>query len=108
MALYRGDGVVVVELQVVLARPHDLDGPPDLLREQRRFGDEIRLRLAAEAAAEQRHVADDVALVDAERRGDRLLRRLRFCTGAHAVTLPSRKSATATGGSIVACAWCGT
>ena len=31
-----------------------------------------------------------------------------FCTGAHAVSVPSRKSATATGGSIVAWAWCGT
>ena len=31
-----------------------------------------------------------------------------FCAGAQAVTAPSRKSATATGGSIVACAWCGT
>ena len=76
-----GHRVKKVELQVVLAAPHNLDWPSDFLREERRLGDEVRLRLAAEATAEKRHVADDVALVDAERRSHGLLCRLRILNG---------------------------
>ena len=70
--------VVVVEADVVLARPDHLDRLAELLRQHRRFRRVVRLRLAAEAAAEQRDVADDVLLVDAERRGHRVLHRLRI------------------------------
>ena len=73
--------MIEVELQVVLAAPDHFDRPPDFLREQRRLGDEVRLRLATEAAAEQRDVAHDVALVDAQCSGDRLLCRLRILDG---------------------------
>ena len=76
-----GDGVIEVELQVVLAAPHDLDRPSHLLRENRRLRHEIRLRLAAESSAEERHVTDDVVLVDAEHRGHGVLCRLRILHG---------------------------
>ena len=71
-------GVVVVEADVVLSRPDHLDRFPELLREDGGFRAEIRLRFAAETAAEERHVTDDVLLVDTERLGHRVLRRLRI------------------------------
>ena len=67
----------VVELQVVLARPHDLHGLADLPGEQRRFGGVVRLGLAAEAAAEERDVTGHVGRRDAQRRADGVLHRLR-------------------------------
>ncbi len=67
--------VVVVEADVVFARPHDLDGLAELLGQDRRLGGVVRLRLAAEAAAEQRHVTGDVLLVDAHHGGRPLLAR---------------------------------
>ena len=78
LVIHRRGAVVVVELDVVLARPDDLDRLAELLRQDRRLGAVVRLRLAAEAAAEQRDVAGDVLLVDAERLGHGLLHGLRI------------------------------
>ena len=58
--VHGGRRVEVVELNVVFAAPDDLHRLADLLRKQRRFGDVIGFRLASEAAAQQRDVADDV------------------------------------------------
>ena len=65
----RRRGVEVVELEVVFAAPDDLHRLADLLGEQRRFDHVVRLRFAAEAAAEQRYMAGHVGLGDAERIG---------------------------------------
>ena len=73
----RGHGVVVAVTDLVVARPDHLDRRADVLRQQRRLDDEVGLRLAAEAAAEQRHVQRDLRQVDAERGGHFLARRLR-------------------------------
>ena len=78
LVIHRRRRVVVVETDVVFARPDHLDRLAELLRQHRRFGAIVRLRLAAEAAAEQRHVAGDVLLVDAQRRRHRFLHRLRI------------------------------
>src|SRR5687768_703509 len=69
--------MVVIELQIVLTAPHDLHGLADLPRQQGRFRNVVRLRLAPEAAAEQRYVADDVLFRNPERLGHRVLHRLR-------------------------------
>ena len=68
----RADRVVVVVLNVVLAGPGHLDRCADHSRQQGGFGDVVRLRLAAKAAAEQRHIDGDVRFVDAEDLGDGL------------------------------------
>ena len=68
LVIHRRRRVVEVEMDVVFARPDHLDRLAELLRQHRRFGRVVGLRLAAEAAAEQRHVADDVLLVDADAR----------------------------------------
>ena len=46
----------VVEVDVLFARPGDLDGLADFLREKRGFGDVVGFGFAAEAAAEQSDV----------------------------------------------------
>src|SRR5262245_21563894 len=56
----------VVELDIVGAAPDDLHWLADLLRQDRRFGHIVGFRLASEATAEERHMADDVVLVDAQ------------------------------------------
>ena len=57
------DGVVVAVVQVVLAGPGDLHGRAvHRLAEQPGLDHEVGLRLAAEAAAEERHVDGDVLL----------------------------------------------
>ena len=77
LVVHGSRGMVEVELDVVLAVPDNLHRLPELLRQHRGFRREIRLALAPEAAAEKRHVAGDVLLVDAEGRRHRLLRGLR-------------------------------
>ncbi len=47
------DGAIDVVLDVFLARPDDLDGPVDFLRDAHRFLDIVDFQPAAEAAAEQ-------------------------------------------------------
>ena len=63
-------------LDVVLARPHHLDGALGLLRHQHRIDDELLVAVAApaEAAAHQHVVELDLVAGDAERLGGRLLR----------------------------------
>ena len=60
------DRVVVVELDSSSRRPDNFHRLAELLREHRGFGHVVRLRLAAEAAAEQRHVAGDIFFRDPE------------------------------------------
>src|SRR5215469_11297260 len=62
----RADCVIIIVLDVVLARPRDFDRGADHAREQRCFGDIVRLRLAAKAAAEQGYVDGNVGFVDTE------------------------------------------
>ena len=84
LQVHRRGPVEIIELDVVLARPDDLHRLAELPRQQRGLDDVVGLRLAAEASAEQRHVAGHVFLLDAERVGDRLLHRLRIlgrCVG---------------------------
>ena len=81
--------------------------PPDLARQQRRLDREVALRLAAEAAAEQRACTVISVVLDAERLGDVVARAAGLCTGAHTSHLPSFIRAIAAGGSMVACARCG-
>ena len=105
LVIHRRRRVVVVEVDVVLARPDHLDRLAELLRQHRRFGRVVRLRFPAEAAAEQRHVAGDVLLVDADARRPPLPAPPAGSASApRPSTLPSRNSATAAGGSIDACA----
>ena len=73
----RGDGVVVAVMNLVVARPDHLHRRADVLRQQRRFDDEVGLRLAAEPAADERHVQRDLRQVDPQRGGHFLARRLR-------------------------------
>ena len=68
----------VIEMHVVLAAPDDLYRLAHLLREQRRFRHVIRLRLASESAAQQRHVALHVFLLDAHRARHGVLHGLRI------------------------------
>ena len=97
--------MVVVELDVVLAAPDDLDRLPHLAREERRLRHVVRFRFSAEAAAEQRHVAGDLLLRDAERlRRPSPARPAGSGSRQYVTTLPSLYSATAAGGSIGACA----
>ncbi len=62
-------GVVEAVLDLVFPRPGHLDRLPDLLREQRGLEDEVGLRLAAEAAAQERHVHRDLLHREAQGRG---------------------------------------
>ena len=64
--ILRRRGVVVSVPDVVLAGPGDLDGGADRLRDERRLGSEIGLRLAPEGAAQERHVRRDVGRVHAD------------------------------------------
>lgn len=65
-------------LDVVAARPGELDRPaPHLAREQRRLDHEVRLGLAAEAAAEQRDVHGHLIGLQRQRGGHRVARGLR-------------------------------
>ncbi len=80
--------VVVVELDVVLARPDDFYGTAHFLREHSGLGDVIRLGLAPEPATQQCHVADHVFLRDPQLLRDNVLRRLRILRGG-----PRRHSA---------------
>jgi hypothetical protein len=68
------DGVVVVVLDVVLARPGDLDRGADHARQQCRFGDVVGLGFAAKAAAEQGYVDRDVGFIETEDLSDGLAR----------------------------------
>ena len=70
-------GVVVAVADVVLARPLHAHRRPDRARQQRRLDDEIGLRLAAEAAAQERDVHRHLRGFEAERLSDLLLRGLR-------------------------------
>ena len=63
--------MVIVVLDVVLARPGHLDRRAELVRQQRRLGDVIGFRFAAETAAEQGDVDGDLVLVQTERPGRR-------------------------------------
>ena len=63
----RGDGVVVAVMDLVVARPDHLHRRADLLRQQRRLDDEVGLGLAAEPAADERHVQRDLRQVDPKR-----------------------------------------
>ena len=76
--------MIVVKADVLFAAPNHLDGLAELLRKQGGFDDIIGLRLTAESAAQQGDVADDVFLLDAERRGHGLLHGLRILGGAPA------------------------
>ena len=60
--------MVVVEADVVLARPDHLDRFAKLLREHGRFGGVVRLGLAPEAATQQRRVQGQLLWLDADRR----------------------------------------
>ena len=73
----RAAGVVVAVAGVVVARPLHAHGHAHLARQQRRLDDEVRLRLAAEAAAEERDVDRDLRLLEPQRLGHFLLRALR-------------------------------
>ena len=103
-------GVEVAVLQVVIARPGDLHRRAvHRLGQHGRFDHEVGLGFAAEAAAEQRDVHRDVLERQAQSLGDavaRGLRRLRRAPRPRSV--PSTMRAVAAGGSIVACAKCGT
>ncbi len=88
LVIHGRDGVVVVESEVVFAAPHDLHRLSKFLREHGRFSDIVRLRLTTEPAAKQRHVTDDVFLVDSQCRGDGVLDCLGIlsrCPGCHRV-----------------------
>src|ERR1039457_7730167 len=74
----RGRGMEIVEVNVVLAAPDDLDRLAHLLREQRGFRNVIRLGLAPESAAQQRHMAQHVFFLDAHRERHGLLHGLRI------------------------------
>ena len=72
------DGVVEAVVQVVLAGPGDLHGrSAHRLAEETRLDHEVGLRLAAEAAAEKRHVDGDVLLLQPEPFARARARRLR-------------------------------
>ena len=97
-------GVVEAVLEVVLARPGHLDRrAAHRLRQQRRLDHEVGLRLAAEAAAEQRDV--DRHLLGRPCRAPRRCRRARRLRALHRRpdlrTCRPRDRATAAGGSIV-------
>ena len=96
--------VIEVEVDVVFAASRRPSRACRASSKGRRFRHVVGLRLAAEAAAEQRHVADDVLLLDAERAATVSCTACGFCVGAQTSTLPSLNSATAAGGSIAACA----
>ena len=103
-----GHRVKVVVMQVVVARPDDLHRPAaHLLRQERRFDDEVRLGLSAEAAAEQRDVHRHLLERQPEALRNVLARRCGACVGAHTSQWPLTMRAVALGGSIVACARCG-
>ena len=50
--VHGGDGVIVVELDVVFAAPHHLDRLAEFLRQEGGLGRVVRLRFAPEAAAQ--------------------------------------------------------
>ena len=74
----RRDGVIVAVMHVVVARPQDFHRRPDFAGQERRLHDEVGLRLAAEAPAEQRHVHADAIARDAEHLGERIAGPLRI------------------------------
>ena len=105
--LHRG-GVVEAVLDVVLAGPLHPHRRAHLLREERRLEHVVALRLAPEAAAEQRHVHRDVLDRHPERCRPRPARVPHgLCTGAQTSTLPSATLTSAAGGSMEMCAMCG-
>ena len=77
----RGDAVVVAVLQVVLARPLHAHRGADLAGEPGGLAEEVGLRLAAEGAAEERHVDGDLVDLHLETVGDRRPRVLRRLGG---------------------------
>lgn len=70
-------GMEIVVREVVLARERQLDGRADRLRQQRRLHHVVGLRLAAETAAEQRHVDRHALARQPERLRDLVARGLR-------------------------------
>ena len=70
--------MVIVEVDIVRAAPHHLDGLAYLFRQDRRFGHIIGFRFPPEPAAEQRHVAEDILLPDPQDAGHRCLHSLRI------------------------------
>ena len=77
LQIHRGDGVVVVELDVVFAAPDDFHRLPGFLREEGGFDGIVGLGLAAEASAEESYVAGDIFFFQAESFGDFFLHALR-------------------------------
>ncbi len=81
--VFERDRVVVRVAQIVFARPHHLHRlAVQLLGDERGFGGEVALALAAETAAEQRDVDGDVRGVQAEAFGDVVAHRLRALEAA--------------------------
>ena len=98
------DRMVEAVVDVVLARPDHLDrGAAHFLRDERRLDREIGLRLAPEAAAEQRHIDRDLLGREAERLRHQIVRGLR-ALHARPDLAPCRRlcAPVAEGGSIVA------
>ena len=64
--VHRRDRIVVIELNVVLARPHNFHRTPNFARQNCRFGDVVRFRLPSEPSAQECDVADHVLFADPE------------------------------------------
>ena len=105
----RRDGMIEAVLDVVLAGPdHLYRRAAHCLRQQCRFLRVVGLGLAPEAAAEERDVHRHVLGRHPEQLGDVVAGAVGALHHAHTSHLPSATTAVATGGSIGACARCGT
>jgi hypothetical protein len=101
-------GMEVVVVQIVVARPDDLDGLAiHRFRQDGRLDSVIGLGLAAEPATQQRHVDGHVLGGHVEALGDQVARRLRRLEAAPDFAFAAVMRALAAGGSIDACARCG-
>ncbi len=76
--VHRSDGVVIVELNVVLSGPDHLHRPAHFLGQNRSLRNVIGLRLAPESPAEQCYMANYIFLRDAQLFRDDVLHGLRI------------------------------
>src|SRR5208283_5464822 len=70
--VHRGDGVKIIEANIVFAAPDNFDGLAELFGKDGSFRNLIRFRLASEGAAEQRDVAGHSFFLNTEHAGDGL------------------------------------